>query len=224
MVEEYKHKKALHQEIAAAKALGNLDEGTKVTLHYDTTSRSQVDGEWLSLLLNFLNDDPTKCRMFSLGAIFFTYENREQIVKLIVETFRQLSVASSEAFSSKKLWENITNIMTDSVTKNLKTEHGVAEMLGSNHIPFHTLCKSHICEKLDEACIKALANIETEVKYSELIIKKQPQLKSLIRQTKCVALDTVKVLLKLVAHEESGKPTSMAKDFDLQLEKDGVYK
>ena len=79
-VEEYKHNKALHQEIAAAKALGNLDEGTKVTLHYDTTSRSQVDGEWLSLLLNFLNDDPTKCRMFSLRAIFFAYESREQIV------------------------------------------------------------------------------------------------------------------------------------------------
>ena len=114
--------------------------------------------------------------------------------------------------------------MTDSVIKNLKIDHGVAEMLGSNHIPYHTLCKSHTCEKLDEACIKALVNIETEVKYSELIFKKQPQLKSFIRQTKCVALAAVKELLKLVAHEESGKPTSMAKDFDLQLEKDYAYK
>ena len=107
--------------------------------------------------------------MFSLRAIFFAYENREQIMKLIVETFKQLSVASSGAFSSKKLWENIADIMTDSVTKNLKLEHGVAEMLGSIYLPYHTLCKSHTCEKLDEACIKALVNIETEVKYSELI-------------------------------------------------------
>ena len=152
---------------------------------------------------------------FLCALYFFAYENREQIVKLIVETFKRLSVAFGGAFSSKKLWESITNIMTDSVTKNLKIEHGVAEMLGSNHISYHMLCKSHRCEKLDEACIKALVNIETEVKYSELIIKKQLQLKLFIHETKCVALAAVEALLKLVAHEESGKPTSMAKDFDL---------
>ena len=155
---------------------------------------------------------------------FFAYENREQIVKLTVEIFIRLSAASSGAFSSKKLWENNTNVMTDSVTKNLKIEHGVTEMLGSNHILYHMLCKSHTCEKFDEACIKALVNIETEVKYFELIIKKQPQLKSFICQTKCVPLATVKALLKLEAHEESGKSTSMTKDFDWQLEKDGAYK
>ena len=66
---------------------------------------------------------------------------------------------------------------------------------------------------------------KSTLKKSSLIrVKKQPQLKSFIHQTKCVALAVVKALLKLVAHEESGKPTSMAKDFDLQLEKDGVYK
>ena len=70
-------------------------------------------------------------------------------MKLIVEIFKQLSVASGEAFSSEKLREKITNIMTDSVTKNLKIEHGVAEMLGSNHIPYYMLCKSYTCEKLD---------------------------------------------------------------------------
>lgn len=34
----------------------------------------------------------------------------------------------------------------------------------------------------------------------------------------------MKVLLKLVSHEESAKPTSLAKEFDIQLEKDGVNK
>ena len=34
----------------------------------------------------------------------------------------------------------------------------------------------------------------------------------------------MKVLLKLVLHEENAKPTSLAKEFDIQLEKDGVSK
>ena len=71
---------------------------------------------------------------------------------------------------------------------------------------------------------EALISVENEVNYAQLIIKKQPQLKSFIRQTKCIALAAIKAMLKLVAHEESGKPTSLAKEFDLQLEKDGVYK
>ena len=221
---EHKHNKALHQEIKAANALGNRDDETKVTLHYDTTTRSQIDGEWPSLILNFLNDDPTKCDMIPLRALFFAFENREQIIKLIVETLKRLSVASGEKFSAKDLWENITCIMTDAVTKNLKIEHGVAKSLGSNHIPYHILCKSHTCEKLDEACLKALISVETEVNYAQLIIKKQPQLKSFIRQTNCISFAAIKAMLKLVAHQESGKPTSLAKEFDLQLEKDGVYK
>ena len=34
----------------------------------------------------------------------------------------------------------------------------------------------------------------------------------------------MKAMLKLVAHEESAKPTSLAKEFDLQLEEDGMAK
>ena len=57
VVADFKHKKALQQEIAAAKALCNKKADTKVTLHFDT-SRSRVDGEWLSLILNFKSDTP----------------------------------------------------------------------------------------------------------------------------------------------------------------------
>ena len=146
-------------------------------------------------------------------------------MKLVVETLKRLSVASGGRSSPRYLWESISFIMTDAVTKNLKIEDEVAKLLGSSHIPYHTLCKSRTCEKLDEACLKALASVETEINYSQLIIKKQPhQLKSFVRQTKCIASAAIKAMLKLVAHEESAKPTSMAKDFDLQLEKDGVYK
>ena len=34
-------------------ALDNKSENLKVTLHYDTTSRNCIDGEWPSLILNF---------------------------------------------------------------------------------------------------------------------------------------------------------------------------
>ena len=65
-VSDFKHKKSLHQEIQAAKALANKKEGTRVTLHYDTTSRSRVDGEWPSFILNFLSDDKQDCKMYPL--------------------------------------------------------------------------------------------------------------------------------------------------------------
>ena len=115
--------------------------------------------------------------------------------------------------------------MTDAVSNNLHAEEEVAKsgVRSSEYKPLHLLCKSHTCEKLDEAC-NALVSIERELKYGDLITKRQPQLKSFVRQTKCVALGAIKAMMKLVSHEESAKTTSMAKQFDVQLEEDGVYK
>ncbi len=115
-------------------------------------------------------------------------------------------------------------IMTDAVTKNLKVETEVALTLDTDHVPKHILCKSHTYEKLDESCINALVHIENELAYSKLIIKRQPRLKSFIRQSKSIVISAMKALLKLVSHEDSAKPTSVAKEFDIQLEKDGVSK
>ena len=224
VVGEFKHNKALHQEIQAGKALTKLDEGTRVTFHFDTTSRSRIDGEWPSLILNFLNEDSDKCKVFYLRALFFAFEDREQIVKLFVETLKRLSVATGGVASPQHLWENIYSFMTDSVHKNLKIEYGVAEVLESDHIPHHVLCKAHVCEKLDGACLNALIQVETELKYPSLIIRRQPQLKSFVRQTKCIALAAIKAMLKLVSHEKSAAKVSLSKSFDLELEKDGVYK
>ena len=53
----------------------------------------------------------------------------------------------SRVIAAKDLWENITHIMTDLVSKNLKIEDLVAEKLGSKHIPYHLLCKSYAVEK-----------------------------------------------------------------------------
>ena len=66
----YKHNKALQQEIDAANALRDKDSTTKVTLHYDTTRRSRVDGEWPALILNFISSDPEKNKMINLRPLF----------------------------------------------------------------------------------------------------------------------------------------------------------
>ena len=44
-VVSYKHDKFLHQKIMAA---------SKVTLHYDTITRSRIDGEWPAVILNIV--------------------------------------------------------------------------------------------------------------------------------------------------------------------------
>lgn len=222
----YKHTKALHQEMSAAKALQciGLDD-TRATLHFDTTRRSRIEGEWPSLILNFLNEEEEeKSKMIRLRPIFFAYEDRTQIARLIVETFKRLSVAGGNVCSAKELWEKIYAFMSDAVTKNLHVEDEVATVLESQHKPLHILCKSHTCEKLDASCIDALVEIEKNIDYAQLLCKRQPELKSFIRQTKCVALTALKAFLKLVARDESGKPTSLADEFDVQLEADGVSK
>jgi len=78
-VNEYKHKKALDREIHAAGLLLEKDESTKSTLHFDSTRRSRIDGEWPSLVLNFKNDKPADCHMIRLRPLFFAYEDRDQI-------------------------------------------------------------------------------------------------------------------------------------------------
>ena len=63
---------------------------------------------------------------------FLHIQDREQIVLLLVETIKQLSVAATGSDeSAKKLWENLFALMTDSVSKNLKIEDGISESLGS---------------------------------------------------------------------------------------------
>ena len=44
-VSEYKHKKALQQEVNVATSLINKQPATKANLHYDSTSYSRIVGE-----------------------------------------------------------------------------------------------------------------------------------------------------------------------------------
>ena len=141
----------------ASTALLHKRTDVKSTLHYDTTSRNSIDGEWPSITINFADGDE-----YVLRPIFFAYEDREQITELLVETYNRLAVATSVVanivMSSAALWEKADAIMTDSVSKNLHIEEMIGESLNSDHRPLHLLCKSHTVEKLDAANLEILSN------------------------------------------------------------------
>ena len=56
---------------------------------------------------------------------------------------------SNKTVEAKGLWEKTVSIMTNAVSKNLKIEDDVSKALGSNHKPYHLLCKSHLVEGFD---------------------------------------------------------------------------
>lgn len=224
-VNEYKHKKALYQEIHAANVLINKAQSSKITLHYDTTSRSRIEGEWPCLIINVIDDDPTLCTMVSLRPLLFPFETRDMIASLIVETLKRLSAATQGTYTPKTLFEQIDAFMTDSVAKNLHIEIEIAKTLNSQHIPKHLLCKSHVCEKFDATNISALAQIESKTSLRDKIEKRDPSLKSFLRQKKSIVADVViPALLKLVSVEGDGRTSSLSQEFSLILEEDGVYK
>ena len=57
-----------------------------------------------------------------------------------------------------------------------------------------------------------------------MIIQRQPRLKPFVRQSRCVAVCAMTSLLKIVSHEQSRKPTSLAKYFELILGEDVMSK
>ena len=68
--------------------------------------------------------------MIFLCPLLFAYEDRGQIISLIVESFKRLSVAANKLnVTAFNLWMKIDAIMTDAVSKNLRIEDGVAEAL-----------------------------------------------------------------------------------------------
>ena len=54
-MEDYKHLQASEIECHAGVVLAKKESSVKVTLHYDATSSNSIDGEWRSLILNFLD-------------------------------------------------------------------------------------------------------------------------------------------------------------------------
>ena len=148
---------AAQEEAEAGRTLLNMSTDVKSTLHYDTTTRSCIDGDWVSITLTFLDGVE-----YDLRPIFMGNEDRENIINLLEETFKRMALATSieerEKVTAKMLWENITFISTDSVSKNHFIGEGVAQRLQSSHVPIHVLCKSHTVEGLDRVSLKVLTN------------------------------------------------------------------
>ena len=217
-------KRALCQEVAAAKALINKKPTTKVTLHFDTTQKSRIDGDWPCLILNFCDDDQVESKMISQRPLFFAFEDRNQIVSL-VETIKRLQVAANySSWTAACLWEKIDAPISDAASKYLNIETGMAQELASNHVPFHLLCKSHTCERFDADNLTTMATLENKIGRRDLIAKREPALKCYLRQNKPVFETSLAAILKLVSPEGDDKTTSLAEEFTLILEKAGVYK
>ena len=158
----------------AALALLTKVSPVKSKLHYDTTSRNSIYGEWPSIILRFSNG-----REFVLR-LLFGYEDPEQIIELLIETFKCLAVAASMYKEAEvkaiTLWECMDAFMAYAVSKNLKIVDNISKHLDSNHKPHHLLCKSHPVEKLDTSNLKVLSQVETNVKQRNTLENICPRL------------------------------------------------
>ena len=214
---------SIEEERKAAVALYTKPENIKTTFHFDTTSRSCIDGEWPALILIFSDN-----RRFNLRPIFFAYEDRENIACLVIETYNRLAIAASistaEGVTAVMLWEKTTSFMTDSATKNLYVNELVAKYLNSSHVPWSLLCKSHCVEALDRSNLFVLALVEKQLGMKEKLEGINPALRSFFRGEKAVVVAGIKCLLNLVTHEKSATATNIADEFDFIVERENQVK
>ena len=79
----------LHKDLATnTKATVHFN----ITCHFDTTSRSNIDGEWPSIILS---SSAPICKEYQLQPLFLAYEDCDQITRLLYETFECLASAVS---------------------------------------------------------------------------------------------------------------------------------
>ena len=114
--------------------------------------------------------------------------------------------------------------MTDAASKNLDIENGVAQLLCSDHTPYHLLFKSHTCERLDTDILSPLTEIENKINIRSKILAQEPNLKSFVGNSKSIVQVALIALLKLVSKESDGKTVSLTEQFDYILDEDGVLK
>ena len=221
-INNHKHVLAIQHEQDAAAALYQIQPGMKVTLHYDTTSRSKIDGDWPTLILIFSDK-----HRFPLRPIFLAYDDRAQIVHLIVESYNRLAATinhDEHPVSAKMLWEKTTATMTDSVSKNHKIGEGTAEALQSAHVPYHLLCKSHTVEGFDQSNLSVLASVEKELGFREKLQTINPAVKSFLRGKTTVVEVAITSILSLASHDKSAHSTYQADLFDYILQGEGQVK
>ena len=217
-IREYKHQQAAGAEADAGVALYNCKEAH---LHYDSTSRSHIKGEWPALILHCGKE------WYNLRPLYFAYEDKQQICRLFVETLERLAAAASVQLgipiSAKDLWENILSIVTDAASKGLLIESTIKEMLKSEHEPHHVLCKAHTVEGLEMKVLRTLASCENAVELKKRMIAFNPRMASFL-QTSSVAEAGLRALTSLVSSEKSATSTSLIELFDYIVEREGASK
>lgn len=176
-----------------------------ITLHYDTTTRESVEGEWAALLIRFSEDNS----LHRLRSISLAYEDHNNIVKFLVEQMKRLGVAAN--CSPVDIWKQITAYMTDAVSKNMHVLEAVAKILNSDHIPLHLLCCAHTCVDMDKKCLEVLIEIETAMDLKNKILKNMKSLAAFMRPNKSIVEIAIEAITKLVTN--TGHKTSLAKQF-----------
>ena len=86
----YKHDASLTKEQNAAEMILSHVPPTKVTVQidFDTTQISRIPEDWPAIILNFMKEGHAE--YVPLRPIYFTYEDRGQIVSFFIETFKRL--------------------------------------------------------------------------------------------------------------------------------------
>lgn len=201
-IRRQKHKLALKNEEQAAFTILNCPHGVKIVLYYDSTTRKGISGEWTSLII-IVGDEVFRLRPLQLGK-----ETRDQIADFIIENLNRLAILGGT--SAKVLWEKITALMTDSVSKNMEIEKIIAQKLESLHIPLHLICQSHFCESLDRGVEKCLVAIDEKIGLEETVLSRMPELKSYVshKSVTKAALDAISSLVV-----DTGKPCNLYKEW-----------
>ena len=169
VINKEKHLQAIQVERNCALAILDPEPEDGITVHYDTTLRRRIRGKWASLIVKISNGECFQLRPLSLAL-----KNRQTITELLVEEFKRLAKVGNS--SATMLWEKVTTLMTDSVSKNLHIEESIAAMPNFTHIPFQLICVSHTCEVFDRGNICVLQKAEQLLGLREALLARMPAL------------------------------------------------
>ena len=221
-IEAHRGLLAAQQEANTGISLFNAGEDDKPSVYYDTTTRNNVDGDWLSLILE------VRGVMYDLRSIAYAYEDRDNIARIIVESLKRIAAAASAALrvdiTAKQLWEKITFLSSDAVSKNHFIGKQVAQLLESEHEPIHVLCKSHTAgEGIDNALLSTLQNsLEVPLKLKQQLEEKYSSLRMFFRNTTVVQAG-MRALVKLVTPDKSANSCSLSDHFHELCTEQGMY-
>lgn len=189
----------------------NAPDDEVISIMYDTTTRKQIEGEWIAFLIYFGKQNIT----LRLRSLPFLFEDRDNIVALFVEQISRLAMLVD--VHPTEIWKKISSIMTDSVSKNLKIGERIADILyaevdfETKHIPHQLLCSAHWCENIDKKCLEVCMDIEQKMKLKDLLLRKMPSLSAFIRGKKSIVEFAIEACCSIVLN--TGKKSSMYKSF-----------